>query len=218
MGGGSFMSEVQCIFLEETELQRHVARAYEGYGEEGQCTTSGIVFHNVEKIIDIVPCVRVVTGENPWDWRYSEPPVYTGPDLLEAMTHCSCGHEFKKPSKIYQGFLLFKRSDNGELCTIHESPEGSMWYADWYIRPGIWTGPDSRILIAKCPGGHDWNIDSRASNCALPQDNEHRCWTREGTPPNITVSKSGKTCAAGGGSIQTSNYHGHLHGGVFRSC
>jgi len=58
-------------------------------------------------------------------------------------------------------------------------------------------------------------IDSRASNCTLPDDNVHKCWVRHGEAPNFTVDKNGATCAAGAGSIQTSNWHGFLRNGVF---
>jgi hypothetical protein len=54
-------------------------------------------------------------------------------------------------------------------------------------------------------------IDGRASNCTMPNDNVHQCWTRQGEPPLIQVGKQfGKTCGAGGGSIQTPGYHGFL--------
>jgi hypothetical protein len=61
-------------------------------------------------------------------------------------------------------------------------------------------------------------IDSRASNCTLPNDREHKCWIRHGTPPDLTVDKNGKTCAAGAGSIQLGNYHGFLRNGHLEEC
>lgn len=69
-------------------------------------------------------------------------------------------------------------------------------------------------LTVVCPNGAEWTIDSRASNCTLPYDYEHRCWVRHGDPPNVTVDKNGLTCAAGGGSIQAGDYHGFLQNGV----
>lgn len=73
---------------------------------------------------------------------------------------------------------------------------------------------DGPCLCVQTPGG-TWNIDSRASNCTMPYDYEHRCWIRHGEPPNITVDKAGKTCSAGGGSIQCGSYHGFLQYGRF---
>jgi len=77
------------------------------------------------------------------------------------------------------------------------------------------TGPDGRTLIVRCPDGHDWIIDSRASNCTKKDDNAHWCWVRHGKPEDGTlhVDKNGNTCAAGAGSIDTGKWHGFLHNG-----
>ena len=76
-------------------------------------------------------------------------------------------------------------------------------------------------LIVILPGGWAWDMDSRASNCNMRDDNEHRCWIKHGEPPNITVNKQGKTCGAGGGSINAPGnmdgsrpgWHGFLQNG-----
>ena len=68
-------------------------------------------------------------------------------------------------------------------------------------------------LLVVCPSGQSWDIDSRASNCTMPDDRTHRCWVRHGEPPNLTVDKAGKTCAAGAGSIIAGSYHGFLRNG-----
>lgn len=73
---------------------------------------------------------------------------------------------------------------------------------------------DGRWLVVRLPNGHDWCIDSRCNNCTRPNDNAHRCWIRHGEPPNITVDKNGVTCSAGGGSIQSGDFHGFLRNGV----
>lgn len=59
----------------------------------------------------------------------------------------------------------------------------------------------------------EWDIDSRASNCTMREDNVHRCWVREGEPPIVTVGKRGRTCAAGAGSIAVTGFHGFLRNG-----
>lgn len=125
---------------------------------------------------------------------------------------CTCGREFA-PEDAYQDWheALYRRADNGETVTLRDAPDGAMWDAYWMPR----KGPDGRSLMVKCPGGGEWNIDSRASNCTMPDDSEHRCWVRHGEPPAITVDKNGLTCAAGAGSIQAGGYHGFLRGGVF---
>jgi hypothetical protein len=115
--------------------------------------------------------------------------------------------------------LVYLRSDTGERTTIRSAPDGALWYADWFT-VDRWKGPDGRTLVAKCPGGHDWIIDSVASNCTLPDDVTHRCWMRHGTPPQISVDKHPEppfdhTCAAGAGSIQAGDYHGFITNGAF---
>lgn len=107
----------------------------------------------------------------------------------------------------------WRRVDTGEILTMAEMPVGAMWFAPWLC------GANSRYkeppLIVKTPGG-DWNIDSRASNCTKPEDNEHRCWCRHGEPPNVTVDKNGLTCGCGcsiGFGENWSRYHGFLRNG-----
>ena len=78
-------------------------------------------------------------------------------------------------------------------------------------------GPDGKHLVVVLPNGDHWHIDSRASNCTLPDDNEHRCWIRHGEPPNITVDKNGNSCGCGC-SIESTTYHGFLRNGEFVDC
>lgn len=120
-----------------------------------------------------------------------------------------------KPSKlIARGFhKLYRRTDTGEEVGGHEKlPPGAVWATDYGP-----LGPDGRSLHCMTPGG-EWCIDSRANNCTMPDDNEHRCWVRTGRPEDGTlhVSKNGKTCAAGAGSIGQPGYHGFLHHGELR--
>lgn len=93
---------------------------------------------------------------------------------------------------------------------------GDMFYVphwgEWC--PGGWTNCDGQHLHAILPNGLGWDIDGRASNCTLPDDTTHRCWVRDGTPPNVTAGKAGHTCSAGAGSILSGDYHGFLRGGV----
>jgi hypothetical protein len=125
---------------------------------------------------------------------------------------CGCGYLFT-PGDHRQDWWerLYQRPGGGQLMTLRDAPDGAMWDA-WYYP---WKGPDGRAMMVKCPGGSQWEIDGRASNCTLPGDNEHRCWIRHGEPPGLTVDKAGVTCSAGAGSIQAGNYHGFLRNGIF---
>jgi hypothetical protein len=133
-----------------------------------------------------------------------------------------CGYVFT-PDDAWQDWqeLLYRRTDTGEVRVLHQgapAPEapsaepGATWDAWWmpYSR-----GDDGLCLVVRCPDGHDWMVDSRASNCTLPDDNDHHCWVRHGDPRDcrVTVDKNGRTCAAGAGSIQTPQWHGFLRDG-----
>lgn len=115
---------------------------------------------------------------------------------------------------------LFRRSDNGELCTLRDAPVGAMYFADWM--PKDMGGPDGRFLMVVCPGNHPWAVDGQANNCTIKTGPDaypaHRCWVRHGTPPDITVDKNGKTCAAGAGSIVVPGWHGFLRNGYLEPC
>lgn len=117
-----------------------------------------------------------------------------------------------------EGQSLFRRTDTGEKMTLSAAPVGAMWFADWYL-PSF-KGPDGHVLVVRTPPDHDWIVDSRCSNCSLPDDNDHYCWVRHGVPPDITVDKNGRTCSAGAGSLGVWNkdktgyvWHGFLRNG-----
>jgi hypothetical protein len=99
-------------------------------------------------------------------------------------------------------------------CRTDPLPPG----ACYFLEDDYCEGPDGLSLIVVTPTGH-WHVDSRASNCTLPDDKEHRCWVRHGHPspghPDgpLHVDKNGLTCAAGAGSIQMRDWHGFLHHG-----
>lgn len=114
---------------------------------------------------------------------------------------------------------------------VYDTPTGTLepgclYWADWFREhdddgAGV-SGScvlhdkcDGRHLMAILPNGRQWDIDGRASNCTMREDRLHRCWVRHGEPPNVTVDKDGLTCAAGAGSIQAGDYHGHLRDGSF---
>jgi len=103
------------------------------------------------------------------------------------------------------------------------SPEpGDMFWSTWrhaktkegYIPSCEWDNCDGKHLIVVLPNGFEWDVDSRASNCTMPNDRKHRCWVRSGTPPKVNVDKKGLTCKAGAGSIAAAGYHGFLRHGV----
>lgn len=79
-----------------------------------------------------------------------------------------------------------------------------------------WTNCDGKHLNVVCPDGDQWDVNSRARNCTMREDATHRCWVLHGDASKgepVTVDKSGRTCDAGAGSIQTSKWHGFLRAG-----
>lgn len=118
------------------------------------------------------------------------------------------------------GNYLFGRPGEEEHLTVDELPAGAAWWTPTMGRSR--TGPDGKGLYVKTPGGL-WFVDGRANNCTRPEDNEHRCWVRHGSPEDGTlhVDKDGDTCGCGSSIGQGpgfSAYHGFLHHGHLVSC
>jgi hypothetical protein len=109
-------------------------------------------------------------------------------------------------------FVLHTGAPAPELG-LAAAPPGATWGALWL--PEHWRGPDGIALMVRLPNGHDWIVDSEASNCTRKGE-PHQCWVRHGDPrkAEVTVDKDGDTCAAGAGSILAGDYHGFLHQGV----
>src|SRR6185503_6337156 len=97
-------------------------------------------------------------------------PATTDPRWPVACSKCAQPFEQKDEFQLFTR-QLYVRPDTGERMTLADAP----------------------------PGGHDWMIDSRCSNCTRKDDNEHFCWVRHGSPEDGTlhVDKVGNTCAAG---------------------
>jgi hypothetical protein len=131
-----------------------------------------------------------------------------GRDVFDLRVYADAdGHEFILPMYAVRG--------------VAKAPAGAMYWSPWTHHPdtdwvcSYWDGcrdPRGHLHVI-CPGGSEWDIDSRASNCTMPNDRGHRCWVRHGQAPMITIDKSGKTCAAGAGSIVAGTYHGCLRNG-----
>jgi hypothetical protein len=99
--------------------------------------------------------------------------------------------------------------------TTGELEAGSMYWNTSLPENFHWDDHKGPHLMVVLPNGHHWCVDSRASNCDMPDDRKHRCWVRHGNPEtgDVHVDKRGVTCKAGAGSIKSGNYHGFLHNG-----
>lgn len=106
---------------------------------------------------------------------------------------------------------IYLNSETGESVPSDQLPIGALWILRDELYP---KGGDGLAVACRLPGGVDWHIDGRASNCPMPDDKEHRCWVRHGTfGEPLTVDKNGRSCAAGAGSIAVHGYHGFLRNG-----
>lgn len=201
---------VRCFWLEPTDRVARALRRYSDHQKLPPCTVGS--YHNAKTPIEEGPARR---NEKGYLTEELDPaPPHDDPRWPVA---CACGYAFANTDS-WQLFtnLLYRRSDTSALVTLVDAPAGAMWDAWWYRWHegafGFWAPVDGINLVVKTPGG-DWYVDGRCSNCTMPEDDTHRCWVRHGTPPNVTVDKNGKTCAAGAGSIQVGAYHGFLQNG-----
>ena len=113
-------------------------------------------------------------------------------------THCACGYEFTLDDHWQcNQEPIFVAEDGRRAWTsqayMRKPTPGAMF--DTYWRPEL-RKEDGLAISVICPDGSVWCIDDEATSGGF--------WTREGTPPNLTVSPS----------IQTPGYHGHLQNGV----
>jgi len=113
--------------------------------------------------------------------------------------------------------MVYRNMATGEETS--DLPIGALFVSDHGPK-----GFDGHSVVCIIPragsrGKTWWYIDSRASNCTMPDDKEHRCWVRHGTVGDVVhVDKNGNTCAAGAGSIAVPGFHGFLHHGILKDC
>lgn len=154
--------------------------------------------------------VVVFEGEVPDPHTTKVDPTPEHPTQCAECGQSLTGNCYRDVQKLYEG------CPDGKRYTLHDAPPGAMWDAHWMSE--FFKGPDGKCLVVKCPNGREWMIDGPASNCTMPEDRVHRCWTRGGSPEAGTVDVGkhyGPTCTAGGGSIQAGDYHGFLRYGEF---
>jgi hypothetical protein len=148
------MSEgIPCYLLEPIQRTRRFLRRYNG-DSHGQCP-EGHGYHDAMVFLDEVSELdeqgqERTTGDN---WPHDDP--HWPPS-------CACGYVFQ-PGDGWQLFQrgLWRRADTGKIMTLDESTPGAIWHAYWMPEKYY---VDGQYLICRCPGNHDWCIDSRAGN------------------------------------------------------
>lgn len=205
---------IPVFFIAPTNRYRRKFRRYASSGGMN-CCPAGFGYHNADVFIG-----EVIADESPTCKRERE--TESDPRWPTKCDHCD--YVFAEDDEWQVFYECVYVSGDGREMTLRDRVPGACWDAEWFYKdsdgnpePGRRVGPDGRFLIAVCPNGHEWMIDYRASNCTMPDDDEHRCWVRHGRPEDGTlhVDKNGLTCAAGAGSIIAGDYHGFLHDGKF---
>lgn len=158
----------------------------------------------------------LATSAVPWDH------LLVVPDAVDVETgwptrcdHCPAA----APADAFRQHFakLVLQAPGGERLVV--GPMGTRVPGDMWPTP-CWAG--QACEWEDCRGTHwqvtlpdrsVWDSSSRASNCDQRADRRHRCWVLHGDPPH-TADKQGHTCGAGGGSILTPRWHGHLVNGV----
>lgn len=213
------MSPIQCFWVQLSGLAQITLRRYVA-SDERKCPADPgeHSYCNAAVTIAVEP---MKWGEPDEDRTrrsiaYIDPAVYRGDTRWPAAcARCHTPFDHDDRWQVHQQPLY--RAANGREWIQSGLPVGAMFDAFWLNDFPAYTGSDGRALICIVPGHHPWNIDGRASNCTRPGE-EHKCWVRHGEPPNLTVDKSGNTCNAGAGSIQTKEWHGFLRNGVLVPC
>ncbi len=197
------MDALPARFIQHVGTTLHLLTSWTG----GQVCTSGYKHHSIR--------VPVGTSEVPNDQELGgNTENFNGdPRWPTACDQCGALVPVHAHRTLLRRMRYDTMSGDPEPCDLFYMPygcarhEGKCMYG--------WDNCDGQHLIAVLPNGRHWDIDSRASNCTLPNDRLHRCWRRHGTPPMVHVDKDGLTCAAGAGSIAVEDYHGFLHYGRF---
>jgi len=198
-------SRIACFFIEPTDRRSKVLRRFT-YSSDRKCprSTCGHGGHDASFHVGEVSKATEV-----WDCISTDSDPAFPRDGPRWPAKCRCGYSFR-PEDNWQIMAprIYVRSDNGQDTLLDDAGPGALYYADYYLDDRFYpAGPDGHVLCCNTPGGL-WIIDSRASNCTMPGDNEHRCWVRQGDPKDptgkrggrpFTVGKDGLTCEAGAG-------------------
>ena len=149
---------MQCFLLTPVGRSKRWLRRYVS---AGGTACGGRGYHDAMVYLDTIDG-EGVSGENQWPTTDPRWPV--------KCDHCDYAFTESDPHQLYAR-RLYKRSDTDDLTTIEEAPPGAMWDATWF---NDWrAGADGKSIMVRCPDGHDWFVDGRASNCTMKDDDEH---------------------------------------------
>ncbi len=190
-----------CFMLEDLRRARYSLRRYSGdkkcsLGHGYHDAKSGLIEERPEKEAPVGDPFHGCTGTNAPEVPHDDP---------RWPQRCACGYEFQAED-TWQVWAdgLYRRQDTGEVLTWAEAPGGATRDASWWPEKGA----DGHGWLIKLPSGEEFMTENKAGNCQCPKDPAHRCWTRSGVAPKLTVNPS----------IATPKWHGWLRDGVLTSC
>lgn len=183
------MSAIKCFLLKRTGAERLSLRRY----SDGKCPSSH-QYHDARRHLVDLP-----EGHN------TQKPDKTDPRWPVKCDRCDYVFQDTDQWQLFNEALFV---GNGLVTELQNAPPGAMWLADW-LPAAFGSEPFKALpedvrklghLVVRLPGGHDWDVDTKASN--------GNGWTRTGLPPVVTALPS----------ILTPNYHGFLTNGELISC
>jgi len=193
------MAELQCRLIEPVGWRARIIALW-----DGECSNGGKL-HSGRVVVDEIgdPAANPECGG--MLQKYADDPRW-------AMQCGRCGADAPADVKRSFGWRRFYDTTSGK-----PEPGDMFWVPCTSITTEWgcfhWDNCEGQHLHVVLPNGDEWDVDGRASNCTMPDDKTHRCWVREGDPPNVTAGKSGHTCSAGAGSIASGGWHGFLRDG-----
>lgn len=186
---------VQCFWVEPNGKALRTLRRYRRGDDQCEQNPSG--YHNA--VVEIGDDFDVLWASGDDGARYVaaiDASDYAGDERWP--THCVCGYEFTEDDhwQVHQE-PIYAAADGRRAWTspAHERrpTPGAMFDTFW--RPEL-RKEDGLAISVVCPNGEVWCIDEQARSGGF--------WTRQGTPPNLSVTPS----------IVAGDYHGFLTNGV----
>lgn len=184
---------IACFLLEDLRRARYTLRRYAG----SKCPAGKLGYHNAHS--DVI----AETDEKPGNEYTGSNPPEVAVDDPRWPAACACGYAFTfEDSRQVFAHGLYRRADTGEVLTWEDAPAGAIREASWWPDKGA----DGKGWCVRLPDGSDWMTEGGAANCSCRKTAtvaDHRCWTRTGVAPRLTVTPS----------IATPRWHGFLRDG-----
>lgn len=183
--------------VEPADVMKVYLRRYHGSDESNPCPGK-YGYHNAKSFLCEHP-QSIDYEEGVWVHSGVDEPPRDDPRWPVVCDYCNYRFVGDDVWQVFDSYQ-YVRSDTGEVWSTHDLLPGAMFDSFWHrYFGGIKENPDGLVLAVALPpgGGQDvWCIDGPASSGGY--------WTRQGVPPNITVTPS----------ILTGRYHGFLTNGV----